>query len=115
MLRIVPETGQKPPAKSFATAVAAIAQQGREIQEEEATITQLEKAMKSIVTCLYQQAPQIQKVNARLEVHKAAPQWSPPSIKPRDPLAAAVSNRASRAESSRRRTNSKHGLSGLLI
>jgi hypothetical protein len=51
-----------------------IAQQNRKIQEQEATIIQLDKGMKTVVARLEEQAAQIQKVSAQLEVTKTAPQ-----------------------------------------
>jgi len=51
---------------------AAIAQQDRKIQEKEATITKLEKGMKTVTARLEEQASQIQKVSAQLQVNKFA-------------------------------------------
>jgi len=46
----------------------------RKVEEQEATIAQLNKNMETVVTRLKEQAAQIQKVSAQLEVNKAAPQ-----------------------------------------
>jgi Chaperone of endosialidase len=51
-----------------------VEEQDRKIQEQEATITQLKKEMKTVVTCLEEQAAQIQKVSAQFEVNKTASQ-----------------------------------------
>jgi trimeric autotransporter adhesin len=51
-----------------------VEEQDRKIQEQEATITQLKKEMKTVVARLEEQAAQIQKVNAHLELNKTASQ-----------------------------------------
>jgi uncharacterized coiled-coil protein SlyX len=53
---------------------ATISQQYHKIWEEEATITQLEKGMETVVARLEEQAAQIQKVSAEFEVNNARPQ-----------------------------------------
>ena len=44
------------------------------MQEQEATITQLKKEMETVFAQLKEQAAQIQKVSAPIEMTKAAPQ-----------------------------------------
>jgi hypothetical protein len=44
------------------------------VQEQEATVTQLKKAMKTVLARLEEQAAQIQKVSAHLELNKTASQ-----------------------------------------
>jgi hypothetical protein len=51
-----------------------VEEQNRRIQEQEATITQLKKEMQVFAASLKEQAAQIQKVSAQLEVNKTAPQ-----------------------------------------
>ena len=51
-----------------------VEEQNRKIQEQEATITQLEKGMKTVIARLEEQAAQIQKVSAQLELSKPPPQ-----------------------------------------
>jgi len=51
-----------------------VEEQERKIQRQGATIAQLAKGMKSVVARLEEQASQIQKMSAQLEVSKAAPQ-----------------------------------------
>jgi predicted ribosome quality control (RQC) complex YloA/Tae2 family protein len=46
----------------------------RTVQEQKATIAQLEKGMKTVIARLEEQASQIQKVSARIEVSKAVGQ-----------------------------------------
>jgi hypothetical protein len=46
----------------------------RKVQEQEATITQLQKGMETVVARLKEQASQIQKVSAQFEASKSAPQ-----------------------------------------
>jgi Chaperone of endosialidase len=46
----------------------------RKVQEQEATITQLQKGMETVVAHLKEQESQIQKVSAQLELDKPAPQ-----------------------------------------
>jgi hypothetical protein len=48
--------------------------QHRKVEEQEATITQLKDGMKVLTASLKEQASQIQKVSAQLEVSKPAPQ-----------------------------------------
>jgi hypothetical protein len=51
-----------------------VQEQNRKIQAQEATITQLEKGMKTVIARLEEQAAQIQKVSAALEARKSSPQ-----------------------------------------
>jgi hypothetical protein len=51
-----------------------VQKQSRKIQEQDLTITQLKKEMGTVVARLKEQAAQIQKVSAQLEVSKPAPQ-----------------------------------------
>ena len=51
-----------------------VEEQGQEILEQRATITELKKQMETVVAQLREQRAQIQKVSAQLEVHKIAPQ-----------------------------------------
>ena len=53
---------------------ATIAQQNRKIEEQETTITRLQKGMETVIARLKEQVSKIQKVNARLEVSKPASQ-----------------------------------------
>jgi hypothetical protein len=46
----------------------------RKVQEQEATISRLEKGMERVIARLDDQASQIQKVSAQLEASKSAPQ-----------------------------------------
>jgi hypothetical protein len=46
----------------------------RKVEEQEVTIAQLKSGMEALTATLNEQASQIQKVNARLELSKAAPQ-----------------------------------------
>ncbi len=48
----------------------------RKVQEQQATITQLQKSMETVVARLKEQAAQIQKVSAQLEASKPAPQMA---------------------------------------
>jgi methyl-accepting chemotaxis protein len=46
----------------------------RRVEEQEVTIAQLKSGMEALTATVKEQASQIQKVNARLELSKAAPQ-----------------------------------------
>ena len=49
-------------------------EQNRRIQEQEVTINRLQKGMERVIARLEEQAAQIQKVSAQLEVGKSVPQ-----------------------------------------
>jgi len=51
-----------------------VEQQGRKIQEQEATIAELKSGMKNLAATVNEQAAQLQKVNARIELSKTVPQ-----------------------------------------
>ena len=51
-----------------------VEEQGHEILEQRATVTELKKQMETVVGQLKEHTAQIQKVSAQLEVHKTAPQ-----------------------------------------
>jgi len=51
-----------------------VEEQGHEILEQRATVTELKKEMETVVAQLKEQRAQIQKVSAQLEIHKTAPQ-----------------------------------------
>ena len=53
-----------------------VEEQNRKIQEQGATITQLEKGMKTVIARLEEHAAQIQKVSAKLEARKSSPKSS---------------------------------------
>ena len=46
----------------------------RKVQEQEATITRLQKGMERVIARLEEQAAQIQRVSAQLEVSRSVPQ-----------------------------------------
>jgi hypothetical protein len=53
-----------------------VQEQGRKGQEQERTIAQLKKGMEVLTAQLHEQASQIQKVSAQLELSKSAPQMA---------------------------------------
>jgi septal ring factor EnvC (AmiA/AmiB activator) len=53
-----------------------VEEQERKLQEQEATITRLKKSTEVLTASLKEQASQIQKVSAQLELSKSAPQMA---------------------------------------
>lgn len=51
-----------------------VEQQDRKIQEQETTIAELKCGMKALTTTMNEQAAQLRKVSAQIELNKAAPQ-----------------------------------------